>query len=297
MAKRSLYGLRAIVTGASMGIGYALAVAGARRGLRIVAMARSGGLLETLAREVGTFGGTIVPVEGDITSAEGRSAAIDAAVRYFGGLDILVNNAGIGASGHFAESDERTLRDIFEVNVFGTAEMTRLCLPELARGQTPLIVNISSVLGRRGYPARSYYSASKFAIQGLSDAIRAELVPYGVGVLVVNPGLTNTNFGHNMRQRDARIPLDHSAGMTPQVVAEATWNAAAAGKNEITLTLQGHLLVLVNRFCPWVFEFFARRKIRKLFSADRSARRAAMGFGPPAMPGGDGNDPMEIPPA
>jgi short-subunit dehydrogenase len=151
--------------------------------------------------------------------------------------------------------------------------MIREGLPLLKQGNQPLIVNVCSVFGRRGYPARSLYSASKFAIQGLSDALRAELSKEGVGVLVVNPGLTQTNFSQNMLERSARISLDHQRGSTPAQVAEATLKAIAADKPELTLTLNGKLLVLVNRFVPWVFEIFARKKIRKLFAAEIEERK------------------------
>ncbi len=273
MPRRELSGKRILITGASQGIGYALAVAAAREGCKVVAAARSAELLEKLAAEVRAGGGQVVTVTADVCDPAGRAATFAAAEREFGGLDILVNNAGIGATGHFTETQPETLRHIFEVNVFATGEMIREGLPLLKRGNQPLIVNVSSIFGRRGYPARSLYSASKFAVQGLSDAIRAELSKEGVGVLVVNPGLTQTNFSANMLERSARISLDHQRGSTPEQVAEATLKAVAADKPELTLTLNGKLLVLVNRFVPWVFELFARKKIRKLFADEIESRK------------------------
>lgn len=286
MPRRVLTGKRVLITGASQGIGYALAVAAAKRGCRVVAAARSAELLEKLAAEVRATGGAIAVVTADVCDPAGRAAMFTAAEQTFGGLDVLVNNAGIGATGHFMETQPETLRQIFEVNVFATGEMIREGLPLLKKGSQPLIVNISSVFGRRGYPARSLYSASKFAIQGLSDSIRAELSKEGVGVLVVNPGLTQTNFSQNMLERSARISLDHQRGSTPEQVAEATLKAIAADKPELTLTLNGKLLVLVNRFVPWVFELFARKKIRKLFAAEIEERKKAPS--PPApLPQGE----------
>jgi short-subunit dehydrogenase len=273
MARRELVGKRVLITGASQGIGYALAVAAAKRGCQVVAAARSVGLLDTLTTEVRAFGGRIVPLPTDVTRPADRAAMLEVAVTHFGGLDILVNNAGIGATGHFMETNPDTLRAIFEVNLFSLAELTRLCLPVLHQGNQPLVVNVSSVLGRRGYPARSYYSASKFAVQGLSDAIRAELSKHGIGVLVVNPGLTRTNFSQNLLERSARLSLEHQRGMGADVVADAILHAIETDRAEITLTLNGKLLVLVNRFCPWVFEYFARRKIRKLFAEEIASRR------------------------
>src|SRR5262249_8047708 len=140
---------------------------------------------------------------------EDRQQLVDAALRQFDGLDILVNNAGIGATGHFVDASPDRLRKIMEVNFFGMTEMTRLCLPHLRSGNTPAIVNISSIAGKRGIPARSEYSASKFAVQGFSEALRAELAKNDIDVLVVAPGLTQTNFSRNMLEQKALLRIDH----------------------------------------------------------------------------------------
>ena len=97
---------------------------------------------------------------------------VEAAQQILGGADVLVNNAGIGATGHFAEAASDRLRRIMEVNFFGLTETTRVFLPLLRAGHRPAIVNISSIAGKRGIPARSEYSASKFAVQGFSEALR-----------------------------------------------------------------------------------------------------------------------------
>jgi short-subunit dehydrogenase len=274
MARRQLTGKRVLITGASQGIGEALAIEAAKRGCRVVAAARTASLLEALEAKIrqAVPNAAIHSVAGDVSDPAGRQAMLDACHKHFGGLDILINNAGIGATGHFAETEFANLRRIFEVNVFGMAELTRLCIPALKLGSQPLIVNISSALGKRGYPARSYYSSSKFAVQGLSDAIRAELTPDGIGVLVVSPGLTQTHFSQNMLERSARLPLDHLRGMTSGTVAKKTFAAIAADKSDITLTMNGKLLVLVNRFAPWIFELFARKKIQRLFKAEIAER-------------------------
>jgi short-subunit dehydrogenase len=279
MPYRKLAGLRVLVTGASQGIGRALCVAAARRGCKVLAAARSAPLLDELAAEVRTAGGTIETVSADVTSPADRQAMVDAAVRHFGGLDVLINNAGIGATGHFVETSPETLRQIFEVNFFGTTETTRAFLPLLKQGRQPAVVNISSVVGKRAYPARSLYSSSKFAVAGFSEAIRAELAKDGVDVIVVSPGLTQTNFSKNMLEQKAKLKLDHLRGMTSEQVAEATLNAVERGSYDVTLTFKGKLLVLVNRFFPWLVDIFARKKVRELFAdeiAERKKQRAAV---------------------
>lgn len=276
MARRALAGLRVLVTGASQGIGRAIAAEAARRGCRVLASARSGDLLDELAAEVRKNGGTLETAVGDICKPEDRAALVAAAETHFGGLDILINNAGIGATGHFIDSDPAALRTIFETNFFALCEVTRVFIPVLKRGRTPMLVNISSVLGRRALPGRPLYCASKFAVAGFSEALRAELSKDGIDVLVVNPGLTQTNFSKNMLEQKAKVQLDHLRGMTSEEVAAATLDAAAKGKPEITLTRQGRLLVGVTRFAPWFVDFFARRKVRKLFKDEIAARKAGV---------------------
>jgi short-subunit dehydrogenase len=277
MARRKLAGLRVLVTGASQGIGRALVVAAARRGMKILAAARSQALLEELAAEVRKLNGIIETVVADVTSPKDRQAMVDAAMKHFGGLDVLINNAGIGATGHFMDSDTEILRRIFETNFFGTTETTRVFLPLLKKGVTPAIVNISSVVGKRAWPARSYYSSSKFAVAGFSESIRAELAKDGIDVIVVSPGLTQTNFSKNMLEQKAKLPLDHLRGMSSDMVAAAVLRATERGSADVTLTFKGRLLVLVNRLIPWFIDWKAKKTIRKLFAeeiAERKKRQA-----------------------
>jgi short-subunit dehydrogenase len=271
--RRSITGSRILITGASQGIGRALAVLAARRGGRVLAAARSEPLLRELADEVKAAGAALETVAADVTSPEDRRRMVDAAVRCFGGLDILVNNAGIGATGHFCETDPHHLRQIMEVNFFGLTETTRVFLPLLKQGQRPAIVNISSIAGKRGIPARAEYAASKFAVQGFSEALRAEVAKDGIDVLVVCPGLTQTNFSKNMLARKARVQLDHLRGMTSEQVAAATLRAIERGKHETILTLQGKLMVFVSRFFPRLADLISRKKVRSLFVEEMAARR------------------------
>jgi short-subunit dehydrogenase len=218
-------------------------------------------------------GGIIETVIADVTKPEDRQAMVDAAIKHFGGLDVLVNNAGIGATGHFMDSDPEVLRKIFETNFFGLTETTRVFLPLLKAGTTPAIVNISSVVGRRALPARSLYSSSKFAVAGFSEAIRAELAKDNIDVIVVSPGLTQTNFSQNMLEAKAKMQLDHMRGMTSEQVAVATLRAIEKGKTEVTLTLTGKMLLLVNRFFPWFVDWKAKKTVRRLFADEIEARK------------------------
>ncbi len=270
---RSIAGSRILITGASQGIGRALADLASRRGARVLAAARSEELLRELAEQTRARGDVLETVQADVTSPEDRQRMAEAAVRHFGGLDILVNNAGIGATGHFSECGPERLRKIMEVNFFGLTETTRALLPLLRNGNRPAIVNISSIAGKRAIPARSEYSASKFAVQGFSEALRAELAKDGIDVLVICPGLTQTNFSKNMLEQKARVQLDHMRGMTSEQVAHKALRAIERGKNEIVLTFQAKLIALVSRFFPRLADRIAGRKVRSLFVEEMEARQ------------------------
>jgi len=274
--KRSLQGLRAVVTGASQGIGRALAIEGVRRGMTVVSPARSVDLLKLLEAEVAGMNlpGTLRTVAGDVTSETDRQNLATFCLKELGGLDILVNNAGIGATGHFIDGNQDQLRKIFEVNVFGLAETTRTLLPLLKLGNSAQVINIGSIVGERAFPARSDYSSSKFAVHAFTDGLRSELSKDQVDVLMVAPGLTQTNFSQNMLKQSAKVQLDHMRGMTSEQVAEAVWNSSEKGKDRVFLTRQGRLLLLVNKLFPWLVDRIMRRKVRTLFKEEIAAREA-----------------------
>jgi short-subunit dehydrogenase len=274
MGRRKINGSRMLITGASQGIGRALALEAARRGARVIATARSADQLQDLAETAKAAGLHITVVQADVTDPDGRRRMVEAAVQFGNGLDILVNNAGIGATGHFTECSPERLRQIMEVNFFGLTETTRAFLPLLKYGYNPAIVNISSIAGKRGIPARSEYSASKFAVQGFSEALRAELAKDGIDVLLVCPGLTQTNFSKNMLEQKARMAMDHMRGMTAERVAVLTIRAIERGSREVCLTLQGRLIAFISRFLPRLADRIVARKVRALFRDEIEARRS-----------------------
>jgi short-subunit dehydrogenase len=272
---RELAGLRVLVTGASQGIGRAIAAQAARRGMRVLAAARNLDLLNQLAEEIRKDGHTLEVVRADVATPEGRDAMVRAANEKFGGLDVLINNAGIGATGHFADSSPEVLRQIMDTNFFGTVETTRAFLPLLKQGKTPAVLNVSSILARRAIPGRSLYCASKFAVEGWTQAVRAEFARFDIDVITVNPGLTQTNFSQNMLERNAKLSLDHMRGMTSEQVADATLDALAARKKTVNLTLQGKALLFAARFMPGLVDRISKKKVRKLFAEEIESRKKA----------------------
>ena len=257
MARRSLSGLRVIVTGASSGIGRALVVELIRRGCQVVAMARRQTRLEALAAELGSPPKLKLAV-GDVTREEDRAAALQMAEDSFGGLDALVNNAGCGALGPFAEASSQRLRQIMEVNFFAPAEFIRLALPVLRRGNRPIIVNVGSVLGHRAVPDKSEYCASKFALHGLSDALRCELAPHGIDLLLVSPSTADTEFFDAAMGQTTR-PQRRLGAMPAAAVARRIASAMAAGRREIILPWSGKALVWIDRLCPPLADWIVTR--------------------------------------
>ncbi len=152
---RSLKDLRLLITGASQGIGKALAEEAVWRGARVLAVARSASLLDELTKTTNNSAGVLETVQADITSNDDRRRMVEAAQRYFGGLDVLINNAGIGATGHFAEVGSDRLRAIMEVNFFGLTETTRACLPSSTSPPSP--VSAASLRGVSIPPANLPY--------------------------------------------------------------------------------------------------------------------------------------------
>src|SRR6202043_291426 len=140
---------------------------------------------------------------------------------HFGGLDVLINNAGVASWAHFADSSEAILRQIMEVNFFAPAELIRLAIPILVRGQQPAVVNVASMCGRRGMPAWSEYSASKYALCGLTEALRGELSRFDINVLLMVPGLTRSDLSKHLLLAQGRMKIDFDRGMAPELVAAA----------------------------------------------------------------------------
>jgi short-subunit dehydrogenase len=258
MARRAIDGCRGILSGASSGIGRALAAELVRAGTKLVVVARRAERLEQLRAELAGARGSVEPVAGDITAPQTRAAAIERARQAFGGLDLLVNNAGTGAMGDFAEASPERLRQVMELNFFAAAELTRAALPLLSAGKHPIVVNVSSVLGHRGVPGYSEYCASKFALQGFSESLRAELAPRGIDVLVVSPGRTETEFFESAIDADGR-PWAGLPTMSADAVARRIVRAIGKGKHEIVISPGGKLLVWASRWFPSLMDRIVSR--------------------------------------
>jgi NAD(P)-dependent dehydrogenase (short-subunit alcohol dehydrogenase family) len=180
-----------LITGASSGLGYALAEYVLREGDNAVLAARGIDALRALAAP---YPDRALPLRLDVTDAAQRTAAIEQALDRFGGIDVLVNNAAIDYIGAIEEQAEGDYRRTFEVNYFGAVEMIRAALPGMRARKQGTIVNVSSMDGFASLPANGFYSSSKFALEGLTEALWQEIEPIGLRALIVQPGSFRTGI-------------------------------------------------------------------------------------------------------
>ena len=263
---RNLIGKRAILTGASGGIGRAIAAELVKAGVSIALASRSADKLAELAADLKAMGGDVLIVPSDITAGDDRKRLVDAAVAAFGGLDLLVNNAGVGSWGHFANSSEAICRTVMEVNFFGPIELTRLAIPHLTRGVGPAVVNVTSMCGRKGMPAWPEYSASKFALVGMSEAWRGEFARFDVDVLTIVPGMTDSGFQNNWLRTDGKADLRFDEGMTPAYLAAKIVAAIRANRTESVVGSEARRLLRFNRYFPRLTNWLIARKVKKLYN-------------------------------
>jgi NAD(P)-dependent dehydrogenase (short-subunit alcohol dehydrogenase family) len=179
------------ITGCSTGFGRELARQALERGYRVVVTARNKSQIKDL---VSGHEEDALALRLDVTDPSQIAAAVAAAEERFGGIDVLVNNAGIGYFGSFEESDLDEVRRMFEINVWGLTQMSRAVLPEMRKRRSGMIVNFSSIGGIVAFPALSFYNATKFAVEALSESLSQEVAPLGIKVLLVEPGPFRTDW-------------------------------------------------------------------------------------------------------
>lgn len=183
----------AIVTGASTGIGKDTTQRLAKRGIKVYAAARRIQLIEAYANE------NIIPVQLDVTDEKRIAEVVDYIVKIEGRIDILVNNAGYGSYGSLEEVPIAEGMYQFDVNVFGVARLIQAVLPTMRKQKYGKIINVSSIAGKIYEPLGSWYHATKFAIEGMSDSLRLELKPHGIDVVIIEPGPILTEWNEIAR--------------------------------------------------------------------------------------------------
>lgn len=243
----------AVITGASSGIGEALARGFVAQGARVALAARSEERLRTLAAELGDERALVVPT--DVADPAQVERLVAKTVERFGGVDIVVNNAGIGLFGRLEETDWEHFRQMWEVNFFGALRLTRAALPFLKK-RGGVVVNISSVAGKLVLPYMSGYCATKFALNAYSTGLRMELARDGVAVVVICPGRVKTRFHATAFREGKNLPgvfqpeRRRYQGVTAEEVARAALKAVRRRRREVVVPWVLRLLVGFRALFP-----------------------------------------------
>ena len=253
-----------MVTGASRGIGRAVANALGRRGARLGLLARSSGDLERVLAESGGRGVCVVADVGDRTAVE---AGVQRIVDELGDVDVLVNNAGIGAYGPFVDTDPEVFERLMRVNYLGTVYPTHAVLPAMLRRGSGHVVNVSSVAGRFGSPFEAAYAATKFAVAGMTEALSIELHGSGVHASLVNPGLVDTDF---FEARGHPHGHERMTVLAPERVAETVIRAVERHRAETFVPRWIRAAYVFKNLVPPAY----RAGTARTFSAEIAARRA-----------------------
>lgn len=252
------------ITGASSGIGEALAYELSRRGARLVLSSRREDVLHRVRKQCDRSEDHVVqPL--DLAEPASLTSAAETVQEEMGPIDVLVNNGGISQRGTAMETNMDVVRRILEINFFGAVQLTKAVLPSMIERQQGHVVVVSSLVGKFGTPLRSSYAASKHALHGWFDSLRAEVYDDNVGVTLACPGFVKTNVASNALYPDG-TPLGEGAnekGIPPEDCASAIANAIERETPEFTVGGWETIGVYLKRFVPALF----RRFIRKYYGA------------------------------
>jgi short-subunit dehydrogenase len=247
-----------IVTGASSGIGEAVAREFAANGSKVMLAARTVQKLAAIVEEIRSQNQESSYVVTDVTYEDDCKNLIETTISKYGRLDVLVNNAGISMRANFHDVDLKVLHRLMDVNFWGTVYCTKYALPYLIAAKGYLI-GISSVAGFHGLPGRTGYSASKFAMHGFMETIRIENLKKGLHVIIIAPGFTATEIRKNALKADGSpqgvSPREEISHTSPQYVAKWVLKSIRKNKRNKILTWEGRLTALFQRIIPRVVDW------------------------------------------
>jgi short-subunit dehydrogenase len=249
-----MHGKVVIVTGASSGIGKALAYVLAQKQCKLVLAARSLDQLEELQAELTAKGTEVLVVKTDVADEADCQQLIEATLAKYGRIDVLINNAGISMRALFEDASLDVIRKLMDVNFWGTVYCTKYALPWVLKTKGS-VVGVISIAGYIGLPGRTGYSASKFAVRGFLDTLRVENLKNDLHVLVAAPGFTASNIRNTALQADGSMqghsPRNESGMMSAEAVAIAITKAIEKRKRSIILTFtEGKLTVFLGKWFP-----------------------------------------------
>jgi len=240
-----------VITGASSGIGKALAYEFSGHGAKVVMGARNLEMLKKISEDINRLGGESAYCATDVTSENDCKNLILTAVQKFGKIDVLINNAGISMRALFKDTDLGVIKRLMDVNFWGSVLCTKKALPYLLESKGS-VVAVSSVAGIKGLPGRTGYSASKFALHGFMESLRIENLKTGLHVMMAYPGFTASNIRNTALVADGsqqgKSPLEEGKIMPAEEVAAHIYKAVRKRKTSLVLTTQGKMTVLLSKF-------------------------------------------------
>lgn len=241
-----------IITGASSGIGKACALEFAKKGFTVVIAARSLNKLQVVEQELSKIT-DVLAMQADVSKEADCKNLIDATIQKFGRVDVLINNAGISMRALFKDADLSVLKNLMDINFWGTVYCTKYALPHLLETKGS-VVGVSSIAGYKGLPGRTGYSASKFAMHGFLESLRIENLKTGLHVMLACPGFTASNIRNTALAADGsqqgESPRDEQKMMTAEEVASHIYKGVKNRTRDLTLTFQGKITVWINKFFP-----------------------------------------------
>jgi dehydrogenase/reductase SDR family protein 7B len=250
---KHLKGKVVIVTGASSGIGEALALRYAHAGAKVVLVARNTEKLKEVEDAIQKQGGQCHSIKADVSVRMDCENMVSQTIAHFGKIDVLINNAGISMRALLRDADPEVIEQVMKVNFNGTLYCTKFALPHILASKGA-IIGISSIAGFRGLPGRSGYCASKFAMHGFLESLRTELLKTGVHVMLACPGFTASNIRNVALGADGNTqkenPLNEQQLMPANEVADLIFKAHMRKKRSIVMTRQGKLTVFMNKWWP-----------------------------------------------
>jgi short-subunit dehydrogenase len=252
-----------VVTGASMGIGEAIAKVFVDAGARVVLLSRDAGRAEAARQRVGDMDRTLA-LACDVCKRDEIDRALALTVQNFHRVDVWVNNAGVGIRDSVAEMETSALRELFETNFFGTIACMQAVVPVMRKNGGGSIINISSVAGHIPVPYMAIYSASKFAMNAIGKGARMELKRDNINVLTVCPGYINTDFtAHLVADRKGAVRAPAARGITAERVARATYRGYRANRREVVVPWTMIPAIKLYQLFPGLVEQVLSRAMRK----------------------------------
>ena len=271
--RRDLRGRVILLTGASRGIGRRTAESLAPHGAKLALTSRSVTELQALADSLKAKGVEVECFPCDLTDPAARTKLVADVAARFGRLDVLINCVGVASFGEFATSTPEILRTVTEVNFFAPAETIRVCVPHLVKsareGWRPAVVNVASICGRCGIPSLPEHCGSKHALVGLTEALRAEFVRFGIDVLLVLPGVVRSDdLNRHLLRNEGKIYLDFDGAQRPEEVGASVVRSLLRNRPEAAVGWVSWWVWFGKRFSPrvprWVMHWKARRGARRI---------------------------------